>query len=68
MAAGFAYPAEFQTAEGQIVVGGTVQFTDEEDQPGSGLPAVVYAGNLPTMEPSDPGYLWNDAGTVKVSS
>lgn len=68
MAAGFQYPAEFQTAEGQIVVGGTVQFTSDDEQPGSFFPAAVDCSLLPTADPHVLYQLWNDAGVLTMSS
>lgn len=33
----------------------------------SSLGAIIF-GNLPTSDPANPGQLWNDVGTVKVSA
>jgi hypothetical protein len=55
--------------------GGIVVWGDEGGEPQllyipggiSSLGPIIF-GNLPTSDPSNPGQLWNDLGTVKVSA
>lgn len=60
MAPGSRYPAEFQTDSGVVVEGGAIQFTDADNQPGSPLPAIVSAADLPTADPMMAGQVWWD--------
>lgn len=60
-------------------VGGTAGYrnatADAADDPAPTTPptpvtndgGVVVLADLPTADPGDPGQLWNDAGTLKIS-
>lgn len=77
MADGEQYAAQFEDEQNNVRLAGRVQFTDDQNQPlplagGEVAADVTFSGaiitDLPAVDPTVAGQLWNDAGTVKVSA
>lgn len=62
------YPGSITDNNSQERIGGTIMFTDDTDQPGSVLPAIVDASNLPTSDPGVAGQLYSDSGVLTASA